>query len=103
MAHVDLKTGRIYGCEKGSLVYYHEVGHLEFDKTLKGSTIRLYQGYLFNLWAMILTVGVISTSKILKFLALLLLTIHFGIDYYEEKWCDAYAELKFNEKGRKKK
>lgn len=43
MAVVDIKTGRIVGAVEGSMTWWHEKGHIAFDKTPKGFTY----GYLW--------------------------------------------------------
>lgn len=42
-ATVDLVTGKIFGCEKGSKTYLHEEGHIHFNNSEWGSKISYYQ------------------------------------------------------------
>jgi hypothetical protein len=43
MGLVNLSTGEITDCKKGSRVWWHEKGHIEFNKLEWGSKIDYYQ------------------------------------------------------------
>lgn len=92
MPHVDLNTNKIYGCKPGTWPYYHEQGHLLYDRQAWSSQLTLIQQYAFNFWMMSCTLAVIN--KYMLVLALPLLLIYLGIDIYEEVWCNRYANKK---------
>jgi hypothetical protein len=104
LAHCDIETGKIYGCKENTFTYYHEEGHITFANSQKGSTTHLVQKYSFHYWMLSLTFLVIAMAyshfNILKYLLpfpSLFLFIYFGIDFFEELWCNRYAKNKLKE------
>ena len=96
MALIDLVSGKIYGCKKGSKVWYHEKGHLLFNNSEFGVKINYY-GQFFQMIA----VFILSLSIIIDWLPLKLfgLTNALGmiICYvWEEVWCEIYALREYN-------
>jgi hypothetical protein len=82
--HCDITTGKIYGCKKGSYSWWHEKGHLKFNNSAIGTTLKLFNGYVFYFWMLFITLGFVLNLNIMHFVSLLSLTIYFGIDFYEE-------------------
>jgi len=95
MNYVELKTGKIYGCKKGSYQWYHEKGHIEFDKNEKTGRLKLYQNYVFWFWALSTTLSVIN--KFMIIISIPSILIYIGIEIYEEKWCNDYAKKHFKQ------
>lgn len=92
MKFVNLNTGKIYGCKKGSYAWWHEKGHIEFDRQESTGRLKLYQNYIFWLWMFSTTLSVINLFMlVLSFPSVL---IYIGIEIYEEKWCNNYARRK---------
>lgn len=96
MKHVDLSTGKIYGCEKNTFSWWHEKGHIEFNNSDKGSSLILLQSYVLYFWMLIVSVGLYFRIASLNFLSLVLLVPYFGVSLYEELWCNAYARKQLN-------
>lgn len=65
MAFVDTASGKIYGCEEGSKVWYHEKAHIKFNESELGTKI-IYYGYFFQMMA----VFILSISLIINWLPL---------------------------------
>jgi len=91
MAVVDLATGNITGCEKGSRVWWHEKGHIAFSKLDLGARINYWQ-YHFMMTAVFfgsLSLLIDSTGlKVFTFLNALGMICSY---IYEEVWCWAYS------------
>ena len=86
--HVDLETGKIYGCEKNSRLYFHEVGHLVFNDIYSG--LLMIQQFIFLAWMLCVTAGN-------YWLGWLSFAGYGGIYIYEEWWCNRYASKKITE------
>ena len=85
MPFVDLDLGKIYGCLKGSKVWYHEKAHIVFNKTELGIKINYY-GYFF----MMVAVFILSLSMLINWLPLRL----FGfLNAFGMVVCYLYEEL----------
>jgi len=66
MAIVDLATGQITGCEKGSKVWYHEKAHIEFNKREFGAKVNYWQ-YHFMMTAVFFgSLALLFNSLLLK-------------------------------------
>lgn len=87
--HVDLDTGKIYGCEKNSRLYYHEQGHLVFNDIHSG--MLMVQQFIFLFWMLCITAGN-------KWLSWISFACYGGIYIYEEYWCNRYASKKMKRK-----
>ena len=96
-SHIDISTGKIYGCKEGSWAYYHEKGHLAFNSSESTSNLKLYQGYAQDFWMISVTLAVLN--KYMLFLAIPLMLAYLGISVYEEYWCNNYAKLRFKFRG----
>jgi hypothetical protein len=99
-AHSDTSTGKIYGCKKGSWKYYHEEGHLVFDKIEHGSTLLLWKDYFTKLLLTFLTLAFVI--KFFYILSLLCVIAFWYIELYEEIWCNKYADYKINKNKKRK-
>ncbi len=91
MAIVDLDTGNITGCEKGSRVWWHEKGHIVFNKSESGAKINYWQ-YHFMMTAVLFG----SLSLLINSLGLKVFTFMNALGMicsyiYEEVWCWAYS------------
>ena len=94
MAHVNIKTKKIYGAKKGTLTYGHELGHLAFSKTIKGEMIRLKEelskdflnvSFLGAFW--FYNINPLLTKIVLSYFVFRWLYYY----TYEEVWCWIYA------------
>lgn len=91
MAVVDTQTGRIVGCEEGSWTWWHEKGHIEFNKDPKG----FQYGYMwmFSIFCAVVLWAIYTafqhTIIYIMFLAMVGLAIYYYA--YEEIWCWVYA------------
>ena len=93
-ANVNVATGKIYNCKKNSWIWYHEKGHLEFEKEY--SFMKSLDQISFYSWMFF-----IMLSFRFKF-ALALACIIWGVNvcflFYEEYWCNQYADRHFKKK-----
>ena len=88
-AHVDLDTGKIYGCNEGSFNWWHEKGHLVFNSNPKTSWLIMTKSYAFDLW-MVFVMSSIVIRKVFP-VALFLWLYYTSITIYEEWWCNRFA------------
>jgi hypothetical protein len=91
MAFVDLADETIVGCDHGSYTYYHEIGHIVFNKSIKGKVFSFWKDTIF-VW-MILSICFVLPflNTIFKFLPLSLALLYIGCYFFEEIWCWKYA------------
>ena len=105
MAHVNLRTGKIYGAKKGSLSYNHELGHLAFGKTPGGERVRLREELSKDLLNVIFLGGfwfyhiAPQTTKIVLTFFVMRWLYYYN---YEEAWCWRYAFRLRNKKRLKR-
>ena len=90
---VNLNTGKIYNCKKGSYQHWHEKGHLVFDRLEWAARMKLYQNYAFLFWMFSMTLGIVN--KFMLILALPLMFVYLYIEIYEEIYCNNYAKEKY--------
>jgi hypothetical protein len=91
-AFVDTDTGIIYNAKKGTRIWWHEKGHLEFKKSEFGATIQMWAEQCWEMVIFFLVVALFSSLFIWKALALIFLLVKSFFDIYEEKWCWNYAD-----------
>jgi len=90
-AHVDLSTGKIYGCKEGSWKWYHEKGHIVYNSNPKTSWLIMLKSYVFDIWMVLLMAAFIYAPII--YFAITGWGIYTFITIYEELWCNKYAKL----------
>lgn len=94
MASVNLTTGKISGCKKGSETYYHEVGHLKFEEENPvGVKVRSTQGMSLRILLIVIGLYCIYPLWIMKLVILTGILISILSEMYEEWWCWDYAKL----------
>ena len=94
-AHVDLATGEIHGCEKGSYKWWHEKGHLEFNSNPKFSYLLMVKDWLFTLWTFIVMLAIMYRPFVWVAAAIFMIRIYIG--FYEERWCNSFATKKIKQ------
>ena len=94
MAHVDLSTGKIYGCKKGTKTYYHEEGHIKYGSTPRGDKVRIWQEISLDLLITSTALAVINPLLIIRALVLIFLLSKIFSTMVEERDCWKYAENK---------
>lgn len=109
MPVVDLATGKIIGCKKGSLTYYHEKAHIKFVTTYKGilygycSDAYLKFGFVIlilnNLINLLFDNDLVYILLNIFLLALVLSIVYFY--FYEEIWCWLEARKERGKYGRR--
>ena len=92
MNYVDLLTGKIYGCKKDSFQWWHEKGHIEFNKKESTGKLKVYQTIVFYFWMFSITLSIMN--KYMFIISLPSVLIYIGVDFYEEYWCNQYARKK---------
>jgi len=98
MACVDLETGKIYGCKKGSFSWWHEKAHLIFDKLGWAVHLKAFTSVLIMLYFFFIPLNFFLNSLILKIFCFLLGAIIALAFFFEELWCDYYAFKKLKER-----
>lgn len=94
MASVNLTTGKISGCKKGSETYYHEVAHLKFEEENPyGVQIRSAQGMSLRILLIVIGLYCIYPLWIMKLVILAGILTSILSEMWEEMWCWDYAEL----------
>jgi len=93
---VDMTTGKIYGCDPYSLKWWHEKGHLEFEKIPKYSSLLLYKQYLIDFWMFAIMITFIFRPFLYVSVGFFILYEY--IFFFEEFWCDAYAKVHYKPK-----
>lgn len=92
-AHVDLTTGKIHGCEKGSWKWFHEEGHLVFNSNSDLSWLIMLKSYIFDFWMLFVMASIVI--PLVFPIALFLWVGYVCIGLYEELWCNKYAHKKY--------
>lgn len=107
VAYANIQTGKIVGAKKGTLVYYHEKGHIEFARSKKGMSLHFWQSALSD-WTtnlIILSILLLIVSRLYCLIGVALACIFKGscyvIDLYEERWCWRYAHVQLRESNLK--
>jgi len=90
--HVDISTGKIYGCKKGSFHWWHEKGHIEFNNRPETSWMLMYKSYLFDVWMLLVTIALVYNPA--HAVVVVLWLTYFFFTIYEEHWCNLYAKKK---------
>lgn len=98
-AIVDLQTGKIIGAKKGSLAWFHEKGHIVYNKSDKG--IRNSFRQQNSLEATLIFLSTTFFIDFFKWFTSISLSIYFWYQFYEEMWCWKYAIQNYK-KGREK-
>lgn len=96
MAIVDLNTGQITGCVEGSKTWYHEQGHIVFNKTDWGSRISYYQTFFMMVSVFFICLGVVLQNIYVQVFAMVN-ALGMVMSYiYEEVWCWVYGLREYN-------
>lgn len=91
MAHVDLSTGKIYGCAPGSLTWLHEKGHLAYARKSWAPRLAFSRVNFQDLTIVFLALAVFFNWWPWKLAALLTATAWTGLYFFEEAWAWFYA------------
>ena len=96
MAIVDLSTEQIHGCKEGSRVWWHEQGHIVFNKTSLGAKINYY--YIFFQMVAVFTIALsILINNFYLHLFAFINALGMVCSYlYEEVWCWVYSFKHYN-------
>lgn len=104
MAIADIRTGTIIDAEKGTFKYYHEQGHLTYNRLPIGIKRSYIQKNLIEFTILLLIVSIITIPFspyyiISSITSLILMLIYFTLTFMEEMYCNEYAknQLKFIE------
>ena len=93
---VNLNTGKIYNCKKGSKIYWHERGHIVFDRLEATAKLRLMQTYVFWAWMFATTLSAINPYMLIVSIPAFI--VYIWVEGVEEKWCNNYAERMYKKK-----
>lgn len=98
MAVVDLDIEKIVDCKKGSFTWWHEKGHIVFNKTDKGIKQSYYVSYLMGVSILFITFSLFI--PIMKFAVLISTLMMIYYYAYEEVWCWLFAYKKIKERNK---
>jgi len=102
MALVDLATSKIFGCEEGSKVWYHEKGHIVFNNSNWGAKINYY-GVFFQMIAVFFLALSLLINSLYLHLFTFLNALGMVVCYvYEEVWCWVYGLREWKKNNFKK-
>ena len=87
--YVNLNDGTIHNCRVGTKIWWHEQGHVAFDRGQHGGQIKLWQQYAFMFWIISITLSILNHYML--WLAIPLMLYYIGTDIYEEWWANRYA------------
>lgn len=95
MAIVDLNTNDIIGAKQGSLTWWHEYGHIIYNRNLKNKILDWWGDSFFKIAVASIIIKQIVTNEflidVLTMSSISALVIWFLIYQYEEIWCWAFA------------
>lgn len=98
MAYVDLTTKKIVGAKEGTLTYYHEQAHLEYDNTRYGEIVRTVQDFTNRLLIVLIVLAIITNTMnkfvFLNYLLVGVLFINIISEIKEEVDCWKRARIK---------
>jgi len=100
MANCDIKTGKIYGAEEGSLIWWHEDGHLVYNQSESGNRNIGIQQNIFLFWMLATTISLVLHKflpLIIHLIPMILLGTYVYFSMYEEAWCWKYAHKKIKD------
>lgn len=95
MAHTNISTGEIAGCEPGSLTWWHEKGHLVYNSEYWGQRLALARQNFQDLAIVFLAVALFFASwKYAAYVRLGAFSAVIGwtfVYFFEELWAWGYA------------
>lgn len=94
MAYCNIKTGEIYGAEKGTLTYYHEEAHRDYEQNKRRRLIRSIQEVSFDLLVMAIAFFIILPTSFFKSLIFITLLVKIISNLTEEIDCWIIAKIK---------
>lgn len=92
MANVNLDTRKVYGADKGTKTFYHEVGHTIFQDSKYGNIVRVTQDNSFKFLIFSIAFNSLYPSVLFKILIVFFILLNSLSEMYEEWWCWDYAE-----------
>jgi len=99
MAVTDINTKKITGCEKNTLTYYHEEGHLKYNASEKGMKNGFWMQSCLILCVIYLVAHALWPIIYWAIVAAISCGIFLWFYLYEEYWCWKYA---YNKQKKKK-
>ena len=91
MAITNTTTGKIIGCKKDSLTWWHEKAHTLYDNTNRGITFDFWCQSCLIMTVIYLTIHTIFPVVFWKLTALVSCISFLFFYLYEEVWCWKYA------------
>lgn len=93
--YVDLTTKQIYNCNKNSLIWWHEQGHIKFNESNFASMLKIFQEYALLFWMFSMTFSILN--KYMLILSIPLMFFYIAIEIYEEVWCNRFAKKNYKD------
>lgn len=91
MAHVDLTTGKIYGCKLGSLTWWHEKGHLYYNSRAWAPRLCFARGNFQDIALFFVVLSVLWPNFFFKAFAGCAILGWLVLYYFEEAYAWWYA------------
>ncbi len=95
--YCDIETEIIVGCDEGSKHWYHEKGHIEYNKSEEGIKNSYKMTFSFHIAVILIIVSQLSImnnflEKLFEWSAVCFIGIFLWYFFYEESWCNDYAD-----------
>jgi hypothetical protein len=100
MAYANLNDGKIRGCKKGTLTYYHELAHLNYEDTERGQRVRTIQEFSIDALISSSALYILYPNSIFKGLVLCFILLKIFSNLAEEISCWNSAKIKLSKKER---
>jgi len=91
MAFVDLETEKIFGAEENTPTWFHEKGHIVFNKSNFGNNFAFWKENIFVLLIVSLGFGSLINNFYIKSFSFSLTLIFVIMYFFEEIWCWVYS------------
>jgi len=91
MAITNKETGKIIGCEPGSLTYLHEKAHILYSKMDLGIRNEFYEESFLIVTVLSLVLNIFYNNMYTRCVCLAGAILFLCFYYYEEVWCWVYA------------
>lgn len=97
MAYANLLTREIVGAKDGTLTYFHELSHLNYENKARGRLIRTFQEFTIKLFFPLIVFAIVIPNSFFNILLILNLATNIISEMFEEIECWLYAKKKIRE------
>ena len=94
MAIVNTQTGKIIGCKKGSLTWWHEKAHIIYNNSDQGMKNSFWAECFFYITPAFIILYLLFHNIFYAISMVISYMFFLGFLIYEELWCWSYARRK---------